>query len=736
MWFNKTIKVGSGAFVVKLNESSGPTVPQAYDIHRFLTVPDQVTASSTFDVQLVTAMADPDAAEVAPTITVNGGGAVVASLVDLKYPDSNGLPTAETSTQVYEATVTLADGDNTIAINGTTTRINIKKKTSLNSVTVTDRAGFQAQLLSACHGTSIDEIVLNYAEADLPEAMNGANVQFNTSQNSGRNSWITIKPGTGSIAWPRSSTGTNLSALRDTGSGVTPFRPNGNYLCFENVTIGASDDDQTVAGLSTESQFKYWLKNCSETFKYDYSYTSSRSGPDAVFEVPGNPYPPHDSGATATGNDALIDYNNTPTTTVANPTAANGTLVYQTGCTTRGTAAQIGNLEICTGNYYTEIRFDPNNNSRVFANCYIDGCTTVKTVRSSEGIPVDYDSTHLDLCQWWGSPEPGDLVSTAYENIVAVGLKAVNSGTLDMNIQTCLFDRTYDSERTNLIMRDVVTEMPTGANNFFQFAGNLTNVRIENLSMANNGYITFRRNFTDTSFVPAQFNPEGVYLKNISVDVVNFVYAGGAGDVSYGWDNVANTSDISTELNGEAASEAEYANKLFFDSPIAVSVAPPYVTLSAVSTGNLNGGGTVYTCTTPVPPDQLLFANQGLGSASYTFYSAARTVNPYIDGGITFSFANDTDAQNADASANGNSFRLTVTLGSNPTHGSEGDTLVYETTAASSGNVFVGSTNSSSARYIPSGEWTLQTVGSGYTGDWINATEHWGDNPLMVITLF
>lgn len=736
MKFNRRVLLGSST---PLFRYTPPPIQQAYDIHRFLTVTDQVTTSSTFEVQLITSVVDPNVIEVAPTVTVNGTNDVVASLVDLKFPGSDGLPTTETSTQVYQATVTLADGNNMITIKGTTTSIYVKKKVSLSSVTVENRGEFQTELVNACHGADIDEIILNYPESDLPEAMNGAGVSKAAVENSGRNSWITIRPGTGSVSWPRSSTGSNLSSLRDQGEGATLFRPNCNYICFDSVTIGAPDDDQTVAGLSTEVGFCYWLKNCTETFKYNYNYTSTRA---TTPEVPGVPYPPHDNDATAIGTEALIDYQNPPTTTIANSTAASGVRVYQTGCVVEGTAAQVGGREICLNNYYDQIRYDPNNNSRVFVNCYINSCTIISTVRTSGGTPVGYDTTHLDLLQFWGAPDPEAPIDEAYTNLVACGLKAANNGTLPTNLQICIFDRTYDTERTNVLIRDISTEVPEmtppAVNNFFQFAGYFTNVRLENISMASNGYFTFRRNFTDTGFTPAQFTPTNVYIKNTSVNNYIFGYPDGIGDANYSWETVSNPNDVVVELNNEAAGQPEYANNLIFISPCSVAPAPPYITLGNYE--NPSSGSLAYRCSV-VPPDQLIYPDMTNSSFSYTLYPSTRITNPYIDGGLILSFLSDTAATSAEnmAIAAGSTYRLTVTLGVSPSNGTQGDTLVYETTTAVTAenlsDTFVTPTSSNALRYIPADQWTLQANSSGYVSNFLDEVEHWGNNPRLVVTI-
>lgn len=533
------------------------------DVYRFGTVPNQVTAASTFEVEFFYEAVDPTVVLSAPT--VNG---VTATETQLTFPTAGG-----NSTKVWRATVPLSIGDNTLTIDGTTESIVIKRRASLTSVGVANDTEFVAALTAAVQNTTTDEIVVNYAMADIRAALSTYNV--NTVNNGSRNSWIKITPGTGSIGWDRT-----------TALGL--FRPKANWLCFDGVTVGGPTATGIEGALYLEDGYNAWLTNCTEEYQYDYAFVdgSARTGKDAWLPA------------------AIF-------ATIRNPNAA-GTNVYWTNSTIRGDAALRSFYKIVSGIYFDEQRSDTCSNTTVMYNCYVNGAASMD---DQSGSPL-----HQDLMQFWGNSTALPHVDDT--NIVVAGMKAVEH-TLTNDIQTALFDRASGAARTNVLVKDIWTETVDGYNNnFFQMAGALTNMRISNLNMQANGYLSFRSDF----ILPEEkYTGVNVHVKDTSLDRVSFATSGGTTVVD-GF-TAADYTDATTDLNAAADLYTETADTTFYSVN---AVTEPVGIFGGPATDNYrtnSGNGTLVT--------------NGLswGSTLSNIYAyvTART-GSYGGGGIAFNF--------------------------------------------------------------------------------------------------
>jgi hypothetical protein len=646
--------------VIEVKDSEDPDPPSSvYDIVRFLEVPHQVTTNSTYTVQFIAEVVDPSAT--APTPTVEG---VTATAVNLTYPDKG-----TTSTTVWQATIPLDMGVNRIQVDGTDQTFTITRKMFSSSVNVTNHTELVAALEAAVLNTTTDEIIVDYVISDIRAATSTINLQKSAVDASPRESFFTLRPGTGSIGWDRSSLGI--------------WRPTMNYLCIEGASIGSASADQLGGQFYLENDYKFWLKDCDEVYQYDYSYTSD--------------------GGTRTGTDARLPAG-VLVPTVKNP-GNSDTEIYWTGGTIKGDASLRASWKIVKDIVFEECRSDMCSNTTVMANIYVKGCTKIRT-------NADTDWTHLDLLQYWGDGTHPNGSNMDVENIVAVGCLVENVGSLPTEVQTWLFDRTYGATRTNLLIRDVTTESQDASNNFCQFAGDLTNVRIENISLATNGFFSYRADFngTDASGTPEKpFNPSNMYMKDTSSDRHLFQFISDP-SVSLQYGDVSDTSDITTELN-QTVSDHSVLSGLEFISPHEITAAPVEGNFGTYGSGNpryRTDNGTANFVNT------LGFT----GGTRYRVYDDSSGFGVFLD------FDTSTNRDAAQAANLGKTFTLVVT----PTDGTNGNApFTYEWAygAGSGFNLFSGST----------GNLPLADVTSGAANWPASGVNTWGDTATYSLTV-
>jgi len=77
-----------------------------------------------------------------------------------------------------------------------------------------------------------------------------------------------------------------------------------------------------------------------------------------------------------------------------------------------------------------------------------------------------------------------------------------------------------------------------------QVAGRISNSRISNYSFPNQ-HVAFRQDFTEAN---GAFDPTNVYISNMEVKKVLYIAPAGGSSMTYDYQNVANTDNISNEL--------------------------------------------------------------------------------------------------------------------------------------------------------------------------------------------
>ena len=157
----------------------------------------------------------------------------------------------------------------------------------------------------------------------------------------------------------------------------------------------------------------------------------------------------------------------------------------------------------------------------------------IETVRNT----TNTDYYHNDGFQIWGN--------AGTSNIVFKGLKIV-SPNVPSDIQPFLLDRMYTPDYSYVLMDSVfIVGAAPGTVLQAQVAGKISNSRISNYSFPNQ-HVAFRQDFTETN---GAFNPLNVYISNMDVKKVIYIAPAGGTSVTYDYQNVQNTNNISNELN-------------------------------------------------------------------------------------------------------------------------------------------------------------------------------------------
>lgn len=482
------------------------------DVANFAIVPDQVTDASTFVVEVVADMVNPISPMITPIITRGDGTTYTPTAVMLQYPG-----TSDDSTEVWRATVDLELGENTFTIESAaegTQTISLWRKTALETITVTNQTDLRNEVVTMLRqGSTTDELIIDFDGADMHAAM--ASVANSGSQyNYGdRLTWATIKPAPGRVVqWDTEDTS------------EYDIRPNATFICCEGWTIGSSTQTQRGAQLYFPAGHKAWIKDCTWTAKYDFSYTSADAGkPSDNLPGPG------------TGDMAVADfdgrswYRNT------------GVEMYMTGCNLTGIISPQGGHYMCRDQVYTECRHDTASNNKITLNLKVN--SVLGLVNASR---TDY--FHVDLFQRWGNALNG--INQYHNNQYWAGLKLYNNGPLESETQILLFDRSVQNSWTYMIWKDIdTTDMDTSfANHFVQFAGWVTNMKVANIKTAPAAYFTFRADFVSPA--DYQWTPNDVYLTDIEI-----------GKVTY--NKVGETSVVVDTPEAEATDTLNTANTFF-----------------------------------------------------------------------------------------------------------------------------------------------------------------------------
>ena len=491
------------------------------DVQAFATVPNQVVTASTFDIEVVSGMIDPDEADIAPELTRQSDGAVYTSggSMMLQYPG-----TVEDSTHVWPVTVSLELGENIFELPSPTglRTISITRKNAKDTVTATGQADLNAKLAAALSfGSTVDEVLIDFDNADLPTALHGAGVTDNTD----RNYWCIIKPASGrTVQW-------------DTDVPYTsPFpQPGANFIALHGITVGGATQSQDYGQrLKSRSTDSVWIDDCTITAKYDFSYTSPSA--NGVYD---------DTGVYAPPNERWVSYNNPGTSQDAEgagidavldiaawnfielPTA-NGqtTSMYVSGCTFTGCAAPNFIAHILRDCLYVQQRADVAALAGVALNIRVEDIVAIVQ-------PDRKDWSHVDLFQRWGNET--NLPQLLHKNLYWAGVKVdTTTGAAPWwsRCQIAVLDKSFENTWSYHIWRDVDTQALNYDNgeNFIQCAGIVNQMRMENIFMSDDALMIFKAPYPPGS-PNTNWAPTNTHIKNCDLGgVVTFNY----------WDPTAN----------------------------------------------------------------------------------------------------------------------------------------------------------------------------------------------------
>lgn len=469
------------------------------DFFHLAIVPEQTVSTATFEVQVIAENIDPTSLPFAPIVIDGSGISHVMALKTLKWPG-----TAVDSVTIYSATIPLAANqvNNIKAVSGTKELpFSIRHKSALNVLHAANSAELQAYLKTAtCSNvgctpdTTIDVIEVDYVESDLGAVINGigTNTALAPTQ---RTSWLTVKPGTGSLAWKR-----------DSSSPLGP-RPKIDFLHLDNVVFGSNTSDGGAGQLFVELNHRIWVSGSQFWAKYDTTW--SKDTLDSA------------------GNSSDIRVLTTE-----------GQKVYYTDCSWHGTASDYAtfNAELARDLTFDSHRGDFNRFGKVFLNALADNvarilvpCTGGASCPNPTGV-LDTDYIHNDGFQIYG------VVS----NVVFKGFW-VKSTTVAAEFQPFLFDRTFSPSYSNILVDGITIDVGAVTDLRAQFAAPMTNSRISNISFPLQS-IALRADFG-----AAAFSPTNVRIHNANIKTVEYINP--SGSITYTSASVANPLNAAPELN-------------------------------------------------------------------------------------------------------------------------------------------------------------------------------------------
>ena len=395
--------------------------------------------------------------------------------------------TAEDSVTIWSATIPLvSDQVNNIKVVSGTKELpfSIRHKSALSVLTASNSTQLVNDIKAAITDPTIDVIQVAYNEPDLGSVINGVGNNITSA----RTTWLTIEPATGStISWVRDF--------------PAPFRrPMVDFLHLRTVTFGTDTSDGGGGMFYVEQNHHAWLSEME--FRGKYKYTWGKNTPVTADNVPD-----------------------------VRTNLAEGQKVYFTDCLWDGggSNAATSYVQLARDLRFNSFRGDLNQFGKVVLNLYGQD---IETVRNS----ANTDYLHNDGFQIWGNTETN--------NLVFKGLKIV-SPHVPANIQPFLLDSTFTPDYQNVLLDTllIVGAVP-GTILQAQFAGHLTNSRISNLSFPNQ-HLALRYDLPGTN---AAFNPTNVFISNIEVKIVLYVAPAGGTNITYDYQNVNNTNNISSEL--------------------------------------------------------------------------------------------------------------------------------------------------------------------------------------------
>ena len=455
------------------------------DFFQLAIVPDQTVTTSTFEVQAIAELLNPSAGTlVSPSVIDGSGNSHVMSPKVLQWPG-----TTQDSITIWSATIPLVnDQVNSIKVMSGTKKIDfsIRQKSSLSVLVASNSTQLVSQIQAAIVDPTIDVIQVAYNEPDLGAAIHNAGNNF-TNQ---RTTWLTIKP----------ASGNTISWVQDSTAAVIAPRPFVNFLHLSNVTFGSDTSDGGRGTFYVEANHHVWVS--ASEFRGKYKYTWNKTTSMTV---------------------AAVDQVRGSTT--------EGQKIYFTDCLWDGTASTNAtfNAALARDLQFNSHRGDINNFGKVVLNVYGQDIETIL-------IPSGLDSLHNDGFQIWGNMATSDLIFK--------GMKIV-SPHIPANIQPFLLDSTFTPDYSYVLIDSVTIEgAAAGTVLMAQMAGKLSNSRISNYSIPNQN-LAFRYDLLGTN---SALNPTNVYLYNMNVKKVLYVAPAGGTNITYDYQNVSNTFDISNSL--------------------------------------------------------------------------------------------------------------------------------------------------------------------------------------------
>ncbi|MBI5401053.1 MAG: hypothetical protein HZB12_02985 [Candidatus Yonathbacteria bacterium] len=570
----------------------GTQAPTTADFFKLAIVPNQTVNTSTFEVQVIAENINPATSPSAPIVTDGSGVSHVMTLKTLKWPG-----TIEDSITVWSSTVPLVSGqvNNLTVVSGTKTiPFSIKHKTTLNVLTATNSTQLVSDVKAAITDPTIDVIRVAYNETNLGGVLYYAGENSGNTIPNARSYWMTVEPASGNtLTWSRDSGALGRTAV--------------DWLRLNNIIFGSDTSDNGGGTFHVNPSHHGWVSN--SQFRGKYKYTWAKNTPTTVETVP----------------DVRTNF-------------LEGQKVYLTDNLWDGTVQTATSyVELARDLRLNSHRGDINTFGSVVLNIYAQDIETIRNTTNT-------DYFHNDGFQIWGS--------SGTSNIVFKGLKIV-SPNVPSDIQPFLLDRTNVPDYSYVLM-DSVSIVGAAPDVVLraQMAGKISNSRISNYSFPNQ-YLNARQDFTETN---GAFSPANVYVSNMEVAKVLYTAPAGGTSITYDYNNVANTNDISSELGAiPSLTGAIFSN-------IKVSPMPTEGTFSSYQTASLNyrtntGGG--------------IFINTiGLTGLS-SIDALANLTNPGL-------FLNLTSTANRDAYlADTRKIQLVVTVVNQGTGGGPGTQYVY-----------------------------------------------------------
>lgn len=414
---------GDGAIPSTVAPENGATIPAA-DFFQLAIVPNQTVSASTFEVQAIAELLNPNEGTLAPPSVIDGSGNshdMVPKV--LKWPG-----TTEDSIAIWSVTIPLANNqvNNIKVVSGAKElAFSIRHKSALTELTALTPTQLINDIKAAITDPSIDVIQVAYNEPDLGSAINGVG---NNIANA-RTTWLTIKPAAGNtITWVRDS-------------GAPSGRPMVDFLHLSKMTFGSDTSDGGGGMLYVESNHRVWLSEVE--FRSKYKHTWDINTPITA--------------------EHLSDVRTSLT---------EGQKVYFTDCLWDGSAsiAATSHVQLARDLRFNSLRGDLNNFGKVILNLYGQDIVPIRNLTNT-------DYLHNDGFQIWGN------VGTT--NLVFKGLKIV-SPHVPANIQPFLLDSTFTPNYQNVLL-DTLLVVGAAPSTILQaqVAGRMTNSRISNISFPN-----------------------------------------------------------------------------------------------------------------------------------------------------------------------------------------------------------------------------------------------------------